>query len=134
MRRVLWDKRGITPVLSNILLMAIAVAGMSIAITATYVITTNLRETMGERFIIEDVWFKSDGEIAMYLRNTGKMPIKVAAVYVNHTAQSFTSLQLDVDSHGGLSVAYSWVSDSPYQIRVVTSRGTQIADYYRSPA
>ncbi len=134
MRRVLWDKRGITPVLSNILLMAIAVAGMSIAITATYVITTNLRETMGERFIVEDVWFKSDGEIAMYLRNTGKMPIKVAAVYVNHTAQSFTSLQLDVDSHGGLSVAYSWVSDSPYQIRVVTSRGTQIADYYRSPA
>ncbi|UCH69855.1 MAG: hypothetical protein JSV29_06340 [Candidatus Bathyarchaeota archaeon] len=134
MRRVLWDKRGITPVLSNILLMAIAVAGMSIAITATYVITTNLRETMGERFIIEDVWFKSDGEIAMYLRNTGKMPIKVAAVYVNHTAQSFTSLQLDVDSHGWLSVAYSWVSDSPYQIRVVTSRGTQIADYYRSPA
>lgn len=134
MRRVLWDKRGITPVLSNILLMAIAVAGMSIAITATYVITTNLRETMGERFIIEDVWFKSDGEIAMYLRNTGKMPIKVAAVYVNHTAQLFTSLQLDVDSHGWLSVAYSWVSDSPYQIRVVTSRGTQIADYYRSPA
>jgi len=132
-RRVLWDRRGITPVLSNILLMAIAVAGMSIAITATYVITTNLRETMGERFIIEDVWFK-DGEIAMYLRNTGKMPIKVAAVYVNHTAQSFTSLQLDVDSHGWLSVAYSWISDSSYQIRVVTSRGTQIVDYYRSPA
>jgi E3 ubiquitin-protein ligase DOA10 len=114
--------------------MAIAVAGMSIAITATYVITTNLRETMGERFIVEDVWFRSDGEIAMYLRNTGKIPIKVAAVYVNHTAQPFTSLQLDVDSHGWLSVAYSWISDSPYQIKVVTSRGTQVADYYRSPA
>lgn len=133
MRRVLWDRRGITPVLSNILLMAIAVAGMSIAITATYVITTNLRETMGERFIIEDVWFKSDGEIAMYLRNIGKMPIKVSAVYVNDTAQSFTSLRLEVGSHGWLSVAYSWISDSPYQIRVVTSRGTQVADYYRSP-
>jgi len=66
-RRLLWDRRGITPVLSNVLLMAIAVAGMSIAITATYVITNNLRETMGERFTVEDVWFKT-GEIALYLR------------------------------------------------------------------
>jgi len=114
--------------------MAIAVAGMSIAITATYVITNNLRETMGERFIVEDVWFKAGGEIAIYLRNTGKMPIKVAAVYVNYTAQSFTSLELDVDSHGWLSVAYSWSSDSVYHIKVATNRGTQVADYYRSPA
>ena len=135
MRRVLWDRRGITPVLSNVLLMAIAVAGMSIAITATYVITNNLRETMGERFIIEDVWFKTGGEIAMYLRNTGKTAIKVVAVYVNYTAaQLSTSLELDVGSHGWLSVAYGWSSDSVYHIKVTTSRGTQVADYYRSPA
>ncbi len=135
MRRVLWDRRGITPVLSNVLLMAIAVAGMSIAIAATYVITNNLRETMGERFIIEDVWFKTDGEIAMYLRNTGKTPIKVADVYVNYTAAQLpTSLELDVGSHGWLNVAYGWSSDSVYHIKVATSRGTQVADYYRSPA
>jgi len=131
-RRLLWDRRGITPVLSNVLLMAIAVAGMSIAITATYVITNNLRETMGERFTVEDVWFKT-GEIALYLRNTGKTLTKVAAVYVNYTAQSFTSLELDVESHGWLNVTYSWDSDSVYHIKVVTSRGTQVADYYRSP-
>ncbi len=134
MRRLLWDRRGVTPVLSNVLLMAIAVAGMSIAITGTYVITNNLRETMGERFIIEDVWFKTGGEISIYLRNTGKMLIKLAAVYVNYTAQSFTSLELGVGSHGSLSIAYNWSSNSAYHIKVVTSRGTQIADYYRSPA
>ena len=134
MRRVLRDRRGITPVLSNVLLMAIAVAGMSIAIAATYVITNNLRETMGERFVIEDVWFRTSGEISVYLRNTGKMPITVAAVYVNYTAQSFTSLELDIGSHGWLNVTYVWNSDSVYHIRVVTSRGTQVADYYRSPA
>jgi len=122
------------PVLSNVLLMAIAVAGMSIAITATYVITNNLRETMGERFILEDVWFKTGGEIAIYLRNTGKIPIRVAAVYVNYTAKSFTSLELDVGGHGWLNVTYSWDSDSVYHIKIATSRGTQIADYYRSPA
>lgn len=134
MRKVLWDKRGITPVLSNVLLMAIAVAGMSIAITATYAITNNLHETMGERFIIEDVWFKTGDEIAMYLRNTGKTSIKVAAVYVNYTMQPSTSLELDVDGHGWLNVTYRWDSDSVCHVKVATTRGTQVADYYRSPA
>jgi len=55
--KIFLNKRAITPVLSNLLLTVVAVAAMSIATTATYVITTNLRETMGERVIIEDVWF-----------------------------------------------------------------------------
>ena len=108
---------------------------MSIAITATYVITNNLRETMGERFIVEDVWFKTEtNEIAIYLRNTGKTPIKVVAVYVNHTSELFTPLELDLEDHSWLNVIYSWNSGSVYHINVVTSRGTQVAGYYKSPA
>ena len=85
MKRFLKDVKAISPVLSNVLLMLIAVAGMSIAITAMYIITGNLRDTMGERFIVEDVWFPT-GKIAVYLRNTGKISISIAAVYVNHTS------------------------------------------------
>jgi len=132
MRKLLWDKRAIAPVLSNILLMLIAVAGMSIAITATYVITGNLHDTMGERFIAEDVWFRT-GEIDVYIRNTGKMPIQIVAVYVNYTSQSFEPLELGVGSHGWLYVTYGWSANSVYFINVVTTRGTQVADYYRSP-
>jgi len=127
------NKRAITPVLSNVLLMVIAVAGMSIAITATYVITGNLRETMGERFIVEDVWFRT-GTIAIYLRNTGKTATDFAAVYVDYTAQSFTSLYLEPLSHGWLNATYTWTADTVYNIKIATSRGTQVADYYRSPA
>lgn len=133
-RRLLRDKKGVTPVLSNVLLMAIAVAGMMIAITATYVITNNLRETMGERFIVEDVWFKAGNEIAIYVRNIGKMPIEVVAVYVNYTSKSFTELELGMESHGWVNATYSWSSDSIYNIKVVTTRGTQVVDYYRSPS
>jgi len=132
-RKILWNRRGITPVLSSLLLTVIAVAGMSIAITATYVITGNLRETMGERFIVEDVWFKT-GEIAIYLRNTGRTPIKIAAVYVNYISESFTPLELGLEDHGWLNVTYVWDSGSMYHINVVTSRGTQVADYYKSPS
>jgi hypothetical protein len=132
MRKLLKDVRAITPVLSNVLLILIAVAGMSIAITATYVITDNLRDIMGERFVVEDVWFTT-GEIAIYLRNTGKVSLHIAAVYVNYTSQSFTALTLEVEGHGWLNVTYAWTANTVYHINIVTSRGTQNEDYYRSP-
>jgi len=132
-RNLLRNRRGITPVLSSLLLMVIAVAAMSIAITATYVITDNLHDTMGERFIVEDVWFRT-GEISIYLRDVGKVSIKIAAVYVNHTSQSFTPLELEEDKHGWLNVTYSWSSSSVYHINIVTIRGTKVVDYYESPS
>jgi len=134
MKRLLRNRKAITPVLSNVLMMLIAVAGMSIAITATYVITANFHDIMGERFIVEDVWFRTGGVISIYLRNTGKVPIRPSAVYVNYMANSFTSLELDVGSHGWLNVTYSWTPNRVYHINIVTSRGTQVANYYKAPS
>ena len=131
-KRMFLNKKGITPVLSNLLLMVIAVSAMAIAITATYVITGNLHDTMGERFIVEDVWFNT-GEIAIYPRNTGKTPIEIVAVYVNHVSQSFTPVKLGVGDHAWLYIVYSWNPNFVYHINIATSRGTQVADYYRSP-
>jgi E3 ubiquitin-protein ligase DOA10 len=132
MKRLLKNRKAITPVLSNVLMMVIAVAGMSIAITATYIITTNFHDIMGERFMVEDVWFRTGNVISIYLRNTGKVPMKFSAVYVNYTAQAFTSVELDVAGHGWLNVTYVWTANSVYHINIVTSRGTQVANYYRA--
>jgi len=133
MKKLLRNKKAITPVLSNVLMMLIAVAGMSIAITATYVITANFHDIMGERFIVEDVWFQT-GEISIYLRNTGKVSMKFSSVYVNNTAQSFTALELDIADHGWLNVTYAWTASGVYYINVATSRGTQVANYYKAPS
>jgi len=130
--KLIRNRRGISPILSNVLLMAIVVAAMSIAITATYVITGNLRETMGERFTIEDVWFRT-GQISIYLRNTGKMPITVAAVYVDHVSQPFVPLGLGLGDGGWLNVTSSWSPGGTYYVEVATTRGTQVADYYGAP-
>jgi E3 ubiquitin-protein ligase DOA10 len=134
MKRMLRNKRGITPVLSNVLLMVIAVAGMSIAMTATYVITNNLREIMGERFVVEDVWFKTPSVIAVYVRNVGKMAIEISAVYVNYTSRSFSSLKLEVNKHNWLNITYVWSAGVAYYINIVTRRGNQIANYYEAPS
>ena len=133
MRKLSRNRRGITPVLSSLLMTVIAVAGMSIAVTATYVITDGLHDNMGERLIVEDVWFTS-GQVSLYLRNVGKVSIEVAAVYVNRTDQSFAPLELEQDKHGWLNVTYGWSADSAYEIKVVTRRGTNVVDYYMSPS
>ena len=124
---------GITPVLSNLLLTVIAVAAMSIAVTATYVITDNLHDNMGERLIVEDVWFTTD-QVSLYIRNVGRVSAKIAAVYIDRIPQSFTALELEEDNHGWLNVTYSWSADSAYEIKVVTRRGTKVVDYYASPS
>jgi hypothetical protein len=130
--RIIRNRKAITPVLSSLLLTVIAVAGMSIAITATYVITDGLHDSMGERLIVEDVWFTSE-QISLYLRNVGKISIDVVAVYVNRESQSFSTLELEQESHSWLNITYNWSPDSAYEIKVVTGRGTNVLDYYVSP-
>jgi len=129
------DRRAITPVLSNLLLTVVAVAAMSIATTATYVITSNLKETMSERVVIEDLWLNpSTGDISVYLRNVGKVAVHVSAVYVNHTSQSFPSpFSLEMGEHGWLNISYSWSSGSLYYVDIVTTRGTHVGGYYEAP-
>ena len=132
-RKLSRSRRGVTPVLSSLLMTVIAVAGMSIAITATYVITDGLHDNMGERLIVEDVWF-TPNQVSLYLRNVGKVSVKVDSVYINRVKQSFTALELEQGEHGWLNVTYSWNADSAYEIKVVTGRGTSVEDYYTSPS
>ncbi len=134
-RRLLRDKRAITPVLSSLLLTVVAVAAMAIATSATYVITTNLRENMSERVIVEDVWFNSATRtVDVYLHNVGKVAIRVSGVYIDHTSQPFNSpFRLELNKHGWLSITYSWISGDVYYIDIVTNRGTHVASYYKAP-
>ena len=135
LRKFVRNKRAITAVISNLLLTVVAVAAMALATTATYVITTNLKETMGERFIIEDLWFNnSTGNIDVYLRNVGQSAIQVSNVYVNHTSQYFlTPFLLGLEQGQWLNISDAWVSGSVYYVNIVTTRGTQVGDYFAAP-
>ena len=127
------DVKAISPVLSNLLLIVLAVSAMSMATAATYVITTNLREAMGERFIIEDVWFKPGNEIAIYIRNTGKVSITIDSVYIDGEAVQINDLNLEIGEHKWLNIMYTWSSGTAYYIKIVSKRGTEFADYYVAP-
>jgi FlaG/FlaF family flagellin (archaellin) len=134
-KRLLRDKRAITPVLSSLLLTVVAVAAMAIATSATYMITANLKDNMSERVIVEDVWFNNATHtVDVYVHNIGKVAIRVSGVYVNHTNQSFNSpFRLELDGHDWLIIACSWSSGDLYYIDIVTNRGTHLASYYKAP-
>ncbi|MCW4008750.1 MAG: hypothetical protein NWF09_08715 [Candidatus Bathyarchaeota archaeon] len=134
-KHFLRDKLAITPVLSHLLLTVVAVAVMAIATSATFVITTNLRETMGERAVVEDVWFNNaTGTVDVYVRNVGKTAIQVAAVYVNHERCMINSpFRLEPNQHGWLNIIYHWAHGETCYIDIVTTRGTHIAGYYKAP-
>jgi hypothetical protein len=133
-KRLLRDKRAITPVLSSLLLTVVAVAAMAIATSATYMITANLKDNMSERAIVEDVWFKDATHIAVYVRNIGKVVIRVSGVYVNHTRVELdVPFRLELNKYGWLNIEYSWSSGELYYVDIVTNRGTHIASYYKAP-
>jgi hypothetical protein len=133
--KIFKDERAITPVLSSLLLTVVAVAAMAIATSATYVITTNLRESMSERVIVEDVWFNNfTNSIDIYVRNVGKVAVYISAVYVNHTSEYFTKpFRLEIAEHGWLNVSESWTPESLFYIDILTTRGTHVAAYYEAP-
>ena len=132
-KRYLNNKRAITPVLSHLLLTIVAVSIMSLVTSATYIITTNLRETMGERLLVEDVWFNDDtGNLEVDIRNTGRVSIQIVAVYVNRVGQLFNSpFNLEIDECNWLIVDFDWISEETYYIDILTKRGTHFAGYYK---
>lgn len=135
-KRLLRDKRAITPVLSSLLLTVIAVAAMAIATSATYMITANLKDNMSERVVVEDVWFNTATGMVVdvYVHNVGKVAVRVSAVYVNHTSQTFNSpFRLELNKHGWLNIEDSWSSGELYYIDIVTNRGNHVASYYKAP-
>ncbi len=131
LRTILRDKRAISPVLSSLLLTVVAVAIMALATSATYIVTTDLKENMSERLVIEDAWFQTTPtQIGMYLRNVGKVAVHISGVYVNHTAQMFVPSDFEVGSRGWVNLSLVWSPDSLYFIDIVTTRGTHVGGYY----
>ncbi|XHH07750.1 MAG: hypothetical protein ACFCUE_09210 [Candidatus Bathyarchaeia archaeon] len=134
-KRLLHDKRAISAVLSHLLLTVVAVALMAIATSATYVITTDLRQNMGERVAVEDVWFNSATEtVDLYLNNVGKVDVQITAVYVNHVSQPYPAFSLKVGEEDKLQVYFDgWDTGEVYYIDILTSRGNHIAADYKAP-
>jgi hypothetical protein len=133
LRKFIHNKRALTPVLSELLLTVIAVAAMSVAASATYVITTNMRSSMSERVIVEDVWFQTAANrVTVYVCNVGTVDVSISNVYINHILYRVSITLKAASNVTSFTIQYSGLNlgDQAY-IDIVTARGLHIADYYK---
>jgi hypothetical protein len=102
-------------------------------------------QALQERFVIENVWFnKAPTQILIFVRNVGVSPVNIAAVYINNTSKSLSSVlgPCSVNSRGSVTLAVgstsscnvaefqisipAWTSGTIFPIIVASDKGNQV--------
>lgn len=142
LKRFFKNKRGLSPVISSVLLAAAVVAiGMTVVVwsnstfsarqSAAGAFLSSRSESLKESFVIEDVWFyeSSPKYVDVTVRNVGSIDMEVAAIYINGTAVWEGGQKIEVGEAATIKVYFDWDSGE-YRIVVATARGNQVREWY----
>jgi len=134
MMRLFRDKRGVSPVVSAVIMILVVMIGMS-ALFAFFV--TYARDfQMGsgsavlESMTVEDVWFKNSTSVELWVYNFGKVNVTITDVYVDSNSVAKLDLTVAVGEHGQIDVTSSFEHDESYGFKIVTARGTSFEGTY----
>lgn len=83
---------------------------------------------MHERFIIEDIWFRTiSGEktVTIFIRNIGDVDLKIIRCKIDDRSYTNTpaELELSPDIAGNMNVNFTWSPETTYKIELKTDRG-----------
>jgi hypothetical protein len=137
MRRLAHNKRGISTVVSTLLMILVVMVGMGLlfAYLTTYV--ANYQAGSGssvlESMMVEDVWFKNSNQVEIWVYNIGKVGFTITNIYVNGTPPVIFTVNEDsgqsvipVGGHADVLITLSqpWGNGVAYSFKIVTSRGS----------
>ena len=137
MKRLFKSRKGLSPVVAAIILIAVTVA-VSIAVAAWMgALTFTFMQT--EQISITNMQFNgasnaSDNTIVLNLKNTGSSKVTLTQVTLNgdvHTVVwSPTTGELDAAGTGTATLtAVNWESGNTYRVILQSSTGTNVASY-----
>ena len=130
MRKLVRSRKAVSPVVSAVLMMLVAIIGMSVLFAGFVNYTRDYQTGIGsavlESMVIEDVWFESTtAEVWVY--NIGKLSFTINSVYVDDQKIADYRIAIEPSSeiapgkHGKVSIT----SASPGRIiKIVTDRGS----------
>ena len=130
------NKRGVSPVVSAVIMILVVMISMS-ALFGFFVnysrdFQTGSGGAVFESMTVEDVWFR-DGNTAaeIWIYNFGKADLTITNVYVDNNAVDFspTDLLIAVGEHRNITVSSGFESGT-YQFKIVTARGTSFEGSY----
>jgi hypothetical protein len=149
MRKLSKNKKGISTVISTLLMILVVMVGMSIVFgfIANYSKDYQLGSgsSVLESMTIEDVWFKSaPPSIELWVYNIGKVSFSINSnsIYVNNTLTTFTvkgqpgtqNVQIAVGGHADIIVTAPvppvWSPNNSYYFKIVTDRGSALEGTY----
>lgn len=129
--------KGISPVVSDLLLATIIVAAFAIVYAATSGITTQMYNYFTDAFnkitedlIVEEAYIKSGNETAtLYVRNIGEITSRITSIYCNGTLieQVFGELVIKKNQLTTIKVKLPRkpVAYAPQKITIVTALGSR---------
>jgi flagellin-like protein len=143
MRKLANNKRGISNIVSTLLMILVVMVGMGLlfAYLTTYV--ANYQAGSGssvlESMTVEDVWFKGSNQVEIWVYNVGKVGFTITSIYVNGTPPVIFTVNEDngqsvipVDGHADVLITLSqpWGNGVAYSFKIVTSRGSSFSGTY----
>jgi flagellin-like protein len=129
MKKLVKNRRALSPVLSAVLMILVVITGMSLLFAFFVNYARDFQVGSGsavlESMTVEDVWFRSPSTAEVWVYNFGKVDFKIASVYVNDNLANVdpSSLEVRVGEHGNLTVTYSFAAGNSYSFKIVTDRG-----------
>jgi flagellin-like protein len=140
MMRLVRNKRGVSPVVSAVIMILVVMIGMS-ALFAFFVnYSEDFQSGSGsavlEAMTVEDLWFKDGSTVEVWVYNYGKVDLKLSSIYVNDnpaadfTVTGATDRIVVVGGHAQIIVTSSFVEDDSYSFKIVTERGTSFEGVY----
>lgn len=132
MRFTVQKRRGVSPIVAALLIIVLVFVGFSMlySISDSWMQAQKRNELlyMHERFIIEDIWFRTiSGEktVTIFIRNIGDVDLKIIRCKIDDRSYTNTpaELELSPDIAGNMNVNFTWSPETTYKIELKTDRG-----------
>jgi len=140
MRNLCRNKKAVSNVVGTILMILVVTVGMSMAFAYFVNFVKNYQAGSGssvmELISIEDVWFKTGGNVMVWLYNYGKVDVTVSSFYVDGQLVALNSITIPVGGHNDTTVHVidpEWVAGVTHDFKFVTERGSVFESDYTVP-
>jgi hypothetical protein len=150
MRKLYRNKKGLSTVISTILMIMVVMVGMSVAFAYVAVYAQSYKAGIGssvmESLTIEDIYLSPgslayNNQVTFWVYNSGQIDATINVIYINGVAATNGSstinfnINVPVGTHIPITVQASstWVSGDTYEFKVNTVRGSNFEESIIAP-
>jgi flagellin-like protein len=151
MKRMLRSRKGVSPVIASVLMIVVAIIGMSFLFAFAINYARDFQLGSGsavlESMVIENVWVRDSTTVWIWVYNVGKVDLEISNVFVNDYLASVKYVEqvrdddlvrelnppfeVGVGEHIKFSVESTSLGEDGYNLfKLVTTRGSAVEERY----